>query len=70
MCGGGCGIDDPRDSDVLATGRFRNFVCEGHVQWSPPGPLIFGFEFRRLETRYAAGDFRANHLNLAAGYKF
>ena len=70
MFGGGCGIDDPRDSDVLATGRFRNFVCEGHLQWSPPGPLIFGFEFRRLETRYASGDFQVNHLNLAAGYHF
>jgi hypothetical protein len=70
MVGGGCGIDDPRDSDVLATGRFRNFVCEGHVQWTPPGPLIFGFEFRRLETRYASGDYTVNHLNLAAGYHF
>lgn len=70
MFGGGCGIDDPRDSDVLATGRFRNFVCEGHVQWSPPGPLIFGFEFRRLDTRYASGDYKVNHLNLAFGYRF
>ena len=70
MVGGGCGIDDPRDSDVLATGRFRNFVCEGHVHWSPPGPLIFGFEFRRLDTRYSSGDYKVNHLNLAAGYHF
>jgi hypothetical protein len=70
MFGGGCGIDDPRDSDVLATGRFRNFVCEGHVEWRPPGPLVFGFEFRRLETRYQTGDFKVNHLNLAAGYHF
>ncbi|PYP60475.1 MAG: hypothetical protein DMD40_00495, partial [Gemmatimonadetes bacterium] len=52
MFGGGCGIDDPKDADVLPNGRFRNFVCEGHVEWRPPGPLIFGFEFRRLETRY------------------
>jgi hypothetical protein len=70
MFGGGCGIDDPKDADVLPAGRFRNFVCEGHVQWRPPGPLIFGFEFRRLETRYQAGDFTVNHLNLAAGYRF
>lgn len=70
MFGGGCGVDDPRDSDVPATGRFRNFVCEGHVQWSPPGPLIFGFEFRRLETRYSSGDYKVNHLNLAFGYHF
>src|SRR5213078_176770 len=70
MFGGGCGIDDPKDADVLASGRFRNFVCEGHVQWRPPGPLVFGFEFRRLNTRYQAGDFTVNHLNLAAGYTF
>lgn len=70
MLGGGCGIDDPKDEDVLPNGRFRNFVCEGHVEWRPPGPLVFGFEFRRLETRYAAGDFAVNHLNLAAGYRF
>jgi len=70
MFGGGCGIDDPKDADVPATGRFRNFVCEGHVEWRPPGPLLFGFEFRRLQTRYQAGDFTVNHLNLAAGYRF
>lgn len=70
MFGGGCGIDDPKDSDVLPNGRFRNFVCEGHVEWRPPGPLVFGFEFRRLETRYQAGDFTVNHLNLAAGFRF
>ena len=70
MFGGGCGIDDPKDSDVLATGRFRNFVCESHVEWRPPGPLLFGFEYRRLQTRYASGDFTANHVNLAAGFRF
>jgi hypothetical protein len=70
MFGGGCGVDDPKDADVPATGRFRNFVCEGHVEWHPPGPLLFGFEFRRLETRYQAGDFVVNHLNLAAAYRF
>jgi hypothetical protein len=70
MFGGGCGIDDPKDADVPPNGRFRNFVCEGHVQWRPAGPLVFGFEFRRLETRYQAGDFTVNHLNLAAGFRF
>jgi hypothetical protein len=70
MFGGGCGLDDPKDSDVLPNGRFRNLVCEGHVEWRPPGPLVFGFEFRRLETRYQSGDFTVNHLNLAAGFRF
>lgn len=70
MFGGGCGIDDPKDGDLPATGRLRNLVCEGHAEWRPPGPLAFGLEYRRLETRYASGDFSANHINLAAGYRF
>ena len=70
MFGGGCGIDDPKDADVAAGGRLKNFVCEGHFEWRPPGPMIFGFEFRRLTTTYTAGDFTANHFNLAAGYRF
>jgi hypothetical protein len=69
MFGGGCGLDDPDDADLPAGGRFRNFVCEGHVEWRP-GPLVLGFEFRRLETRYQAGDFVVNHLNLATGFRF
>jgi hypothetical protein len=70
MFGGGCGIDDPDDRDVPAGGRLQNFVCEGHLEWRPPGPLLFGFEFRRLATRYRSGDFTASHLNLAAGFRF
>ena len=70
MLGGGCGIDDPDDADIPATGRFKNFVCEGHVEWRPKGPLVFGFEFRRLQTTYQAGDLTASHINLAAGYRF
>ncbi len=70
MVGGGCGLDDPNDADIPATGKFKNFVCEGHVEWRPAGPLLFGFTFRRLQTTYAAGIFTANHLNVAAGYHF
>lgn len=70
VIGGGCGLDDPTDADVLATGRLRNFVCAGHADWRPQGPLVFGFEFRHFETRYPDGDFTANHLNLAAGFRF
>src|SRR5436309_10043741 len=75
MVGGGCGIDDPDDgdlSDALGNprGRLKNFVCEGHVDLRPSGPLVFGIEFRRLETTYPSGKFKANHLNLAAGYRF
>ena len=79
--GGGCGLDDPDDADVRPVypgtaptpGRFRNFVCEGHVHWRP-GPVVVAFEFRRLSTRYdVAGvkqDFTVNHLDLAMGYRF
>src|SRR5881296_817998 len=75
MVGGGCGIDDPDDgdlSDALGSprGRLKNFVCEGHVDLRPRGPLLFGIEFRRLETTYPSGKFTANHFNLAAGYRF
>jgi hypothetical protein len=68
--GGGCGIDDPDDADVAAGGRLKNFVCEGHLEWRPRGPMVFGFEFRRFKTTYAVGDFNASHINLAAGYRF
>jgi hypothetical protein len=70
MLGAGCGLDDPNDADVPAGGRFRNFVCEGHAEWRPPGPLVFGLEYRHLSTRYQGGDFTAGHLNLAAGFRF
>jgi hypothetical protein len=73
--GGGCGIDNPDDgdlSDALGNpqGRLKNFVCEGHVDFRPRGPLVLGVEFRRLETTYPSGKFTANHFNLAAGYRF
>ena len=70
LAGGGCGIDDPDDADVPATGMLRNLVCEGHLQWRPPGPMVFGFEYRRLRTTYQSGDFAASHLNAAAGFRF
>ena len=34
------------------------------------GPLVLGFEVRQLQTEYAAGEFVATHLNLAAGWRF
>jgi hypothetical protein len=70
MLGGGCGIDDPDDADVPPAGRFKNFTCEGHVEWRPQGPVLFGLEVRRLNTTYQAGKVGATHVNLAAGYRF
>src|SRR5438445_13672523 len=67
MFGGGCGIDDPKDTDVPATGRFRNFACEGHVEWRPPDPLVVGCEFRRLHARFAAADLTLHQLRVAGG---
>src|SRR5881397_648093 len=75
LVGGGCGLDDPDNgdlSDALGNphGRLKNFACEGHVDFRPAGPLVFGIEFRRLETTYPSGKFTANHFNLAAGFRF
>jgi hypothetical protein len=70
--GGGAGIDDPDDYEVGASGIQKNFVWEGHVIWRP-SPLVFGFEFRRLETTWAdagVGKRTGNHYNLAAGFAF
>ncbi len=75
LFGGGCGIDDPTDRDVLGSsgtgaGRIKNLVCEGHIHWRPKGPVVIGFEFRRFRTTWTSGEFTANHLNAAAGFRF
>ena len=79
MFGVGCGIDDPKDADVFTAGdstyltkggRLRNLACEGHLQWTPPGPVVVAFEFRQIRTTYLTGEERVNHLNLAFGYRF
>ena len=69
LLGGGCGIDDPDDGTLLATGIRRSFVCEGHLHWRS-GPIVAGVEFRRFTTTYPTGEFSANHVNVAAGYRF
>lgn len=70
--GGGYGFDNPddRDLDVL-TARLKNVSWEGHAHWKP-GPLVVAVEFRRVETTYgpALGKLLANHVNLAAGFRF
>ncbi|MEO5817383.1 MAG: hypothetical protein ABIT20_19095 [Gemmatimonadaceae bacterium] len=68
--GAGCGIDQPKESDVLAGGRLRNQACSGYGILRPSGPLFFGAEFRRLETKYASGSVANNHFNLSAGFEF
>ena len=73
--GGGCGLDDPNDDDLLGAsgppqGRLKNFVCMGHIDIRPSGPLAFGVEYRRLKTTYSTGEFTDNHINVAAGWRF
>lgn len=76
--GGGVGLDDPNNRDfdpadyTASFGRTLNKTYEGHIHWRP-SPLIFGVEFRRLETTWgiaALGTLTNNHINLAAGFEF
>ncbi len=72
--GGGCGVDDPRTVRP-ATGavRTRNAACEVHVLIRPAGPVMVGFEARRMETTWVAAverKFVSDHLNLAIGFEF
>ncbi len=70
LIGGGRGMDDPEDADVLANGRLRNTTAEAHLHWRPAGPVVLGFEWRRTTTDYAAGSRTNQHLNLAFGFEF
>ena len=69
--GGGGGIDDPDDEDLVATSRLRNTAVEGHVTWRSR-PVVVGLEVRGIRTRYAApaGTQSAVHLNLGVGFEF
>lgn len=67
--GGGCGLDDPDDADLLPNGSQRNLVCAGMAEWRT-GPMVFGLELRRLQTEYASGEFTVTHVNVSAGWRF
>lgn len=68
--GGGFGSDDPDDKDLPADARLKNVVNEVHLQLRPAGPIVVGFEYRRIETTYATGKFASDHFNLAVGFVF
>lgn len=73
--GGGCGLDTPAwdpAGAASAANRTRNAVCEMHVIWRQSGPLMWGLEYRRLETTYggAVGKITGSHVNLQMGYRF
>jgi hypothetical protein len=69
--GGGVGLDDPDDADLLPASRLRNRSVEGHVAWRR-APLVIGAEVRDIRTSYAdpAGTRSATHANLAVGFEF
>lgn len=72
--GAGIGVDDPQEGalDPL-TRRQMNTVLTAHILWRP-ALLVFGLEFRNLQTTYGSGpqggEQSANHVNLAAGVEF
>ena len=72
--GAGCGIDDPRDADVLGvsppTVRLQNAACAVYGQLQPAGPVFVGAEVRRLATKYAQGTLANNHINFVIGFQF
>jgi len=67
ISGLGCGIDstDPHDNPT----RIQNTVCAAHAEWRPVQPLVFGFEYRQLWTRYSDDTYTARHFNLIFGFE-
>jgi hypothetical protein len=70
VLGAGYGFDDPRDEDLAPGSRLRNAAVEAHLHMRPAGPLVLGFEYRRIETKYATGTIVNDHLNFAVGFEF
>ena len=68
--GGGYGMDDPKDEDLLLSGRGRNVTYAVHVIWRPAGGLVFGTEYKRIETLYLEGSLVANHINVYTAMSF
>lgn len=69
--GAGYGLDDPDDAQLTGPGvRLQNVTQAAHLQWRPAGPVIIGFEYRTVRTRYDASDYPNRHLNLAFGFEF
>ena len=68
--GGGYGTDHPDAKDLAAGARLKNAVTEAHLHLRPAGPLVLGFEWRRIETTYATGKLPNDHLNIAVGFVF
>ena len=67
IAGAGCGREVVNTADLPL--RESNLACAAHLLWRPAQPMLIGFEFRRIETRYSAVTNRASHLNLAFGFE-
>jgi hypothetical protein len=69
--GGGAGVDDPDDEDLLPASRLRNLTFEGHVHWRRL-PATVGLGVREIRTRYSepVGTRSATHANLGVGFEF
>jgi hypothetical protein len=71
LIGAGYGFDDPDDDDVDPVGsKFNNTVQELHLHWRPAGPLVLGFEWRSMSTKYDLSNYGNSHLNFAFGFEF
>ena len=68
--GAGYGFDDPDDAALGATARKKNVQTTAHLHLRPAGPIILGFEYRRLETTYTSGPLVNDHFNVAFGFIF
>ncbi len=75
--GGGYGMDDPDDTDLLqsdgtlpAGARLKNVAYQGHLHWKPGGGLLLGAEIWRFQTTYPQGEIGASHINVFAGVMF
>jgi len=70
ITGAGCGVADPEDEGLPATGRLRNAACSAHIAIRPGGPIVVAAEYRRTETKYTARSYANDHLNLAIGLEY
>jgi hypothetical protein len=68
--GGGYGFDDPDDAQLAASARRKNVHTTAHLHLRPVGPIVLGFEYRKLQTTYAAGPLTNDHFNVAFGFVF
>jgi hypothetical protein len=67
------GIDDPKDSDVLASGnsRLKNEMYAGMLRWKS-GPFALGFEWLhdKLTAGSTATETTGNQVSMSALYSF